>query len=255
MSDSHLTSDFSVGLLFFTHLEAPWSPQIPGCSSSSPSPGCFEWAGPLSPTGPFHHLSHGSSPAAHGSSSPAGSWTWPFPCGSSATSLLCPTLRAGGRWPLPTVQQKSSIWILLLLIQTVHVSLLDTWFCSWIILSFEACEFWLIFLISSSCSFKVDTRNPMKKIFQWNRNVHLWNKRSKYLCFKAHVEHSGLPSFSKFRLFSASWSAFLWYSVKRCCSMILSFSSKDTLLSAFFLMFACETEWEGRKNVISTHLS
>lgn len=86
----------------------------------------------------------------------------------------------------------------------------------------------------------------MDKMFQWNRNLHLLNKPPEYLCFMAHVEYSGLPSFSKFRLFSASWSAFLWYSVKRCCSMILSFSSKDTLLSAFFLMFACETEWQGK---------
>lgn len=121
----HVNWNFRIGL-FFTHLEAPWSPQIPGCSSSSPSPGCFELAEPPSPTGPFHHLSHGSSPAAHDSNSPAGSSTWPFLYGSSATLLLCLTLHAGGRWPLPTVVQQRQnnrlIWILLLLIQTACVS-------------------------------------------------------------------------------------------------------------------------------------
>ena len=39
----------------------------------------------------------------------------------------------------------------------VCVCVYCTRFCNWTILSFEACEFWLIFLISSSCSFKVDT--------------------------------------------------------------------------------------------------
>lgn len=92
--------------LFFSHLEAPWSPRIPGCSSSSPSRGCFESPGPPSPAGPFLHLWHGSSPAAPGSSSPAGSSTWPFPCGFSVILLLCLTPRAGSRWPLPTVQRR-----------------------------------------------------------------------------------------------------------------------------------------------------
>lgn len=86
---------------------------------------------------------------------------------------------------------------------------------------------------------------------QWNRNVHTLNKRTEHLFLMAHVDHSVLPSFSKFRLFSPSWSAFLWYSVKRCCSMILSFSSKEMLLSAFFLMFACETEWQWGKMLFS----
>lgn len=65
----------------------------------------------------------------------------------------------------------------------------------------------------------------------------------------AHGDCAGLPSFSKLRLFSASWSAFLWYSVNRCCSMILSFSSKDTLASVFFLMFACEME-QGKRHLL-----
>lgn len=72
-----------------------------------------------------------------------------------------------------------------------------------------------------------------------NESVHLLNGLlSKHFI----LQHYNLPSFSKLRLFSASWSAFLWYSVNRCCSMILSFSSKDTLASVFFLMFACEVE-------------
>lgn len=168
-----------------SHLEAPWSPQIPGCSSSSLSRGCFESAGPPSPAGPFLHLWRGSSPAAPGSSSPTGSSTWPFPCGFSVILRPCPTRHAGGRWPLPTaVRQRekrthSFIQTLLLLIWTVDMSLLGTCFCSWIILSFEACEFWLIFFISSSCSFKVDTRNVHWKCtrarFQiiWQLNEHL----------------------------------------------------------------------------------
>lgn len=130
-------------------------------------------------------------------------------------------------------------------------------------MSFEACEFWLIFFISSSCSFKVDTRNTHGKctrarfhiILQLDAHLskpHICCKYEsqtfkqqngqQHLCFVAHVDWAGLPSFSKLRLFSASWSAFLWYSVNRCCSMILSFSSKDTLASVFFLMFAYEME-------------
>lgn len=65
-----------------------------------------------------------------------------------------------------------------------------------------------------------------------------------------HSPSLSLPSFSRLRLFSASWSAFLWYSVNRCCSMILSFSSRDTPASALFLRFACgkeqEQQWCGR---------
>lgn len=90
---------------FVSHLAAPGSPQSPGCSSSSPSPGCSEEAGAPSPAGPSPRPLHGSSPASRGSSSPAGSLTSPSLCGSSAVSLLCPTLRAGGHWPLPAIIQ------------------------------------------------------------------------------------------------------------------------------------------------------
>lgn len=158
---------FNDGFLF-SHLEAPWSPRIPGCSSSSLSPGCSESGGPPSPIGPFRHRWSGSAPAAPGSSPPAGSWIWPFPCGSSVILRPCLTLLAGGHWPLPTVvqqrrQHKDECRSCLSSSGAVHASLRDTWFCSWIILSFEACEFWLIFLISSSCSFKVDTRKQIAK--------------------------------------------------------------------------------------------
>lgn len=88
-----------------SHLAALGSPQSPGCSSSSPSPGCSEGAGAPSPAGPSPHPLPGSSPAPRGSSSPAGSLTSPSLCGSSAVSLLCPTLRAGGHWPLPAIIQ------------------------------------------------------------------------------------------------------------------------------------------------------
>lgn len=87
------------------YLAAPWFPQSPGCSSSSLSPGCSEVTEAPSPAGPSLHPLNGSSPAARGSSSLTGSSTWPSRCGSSAVSLLCLTLRAGGRWPLPAVNQ------------------------------------------------------------------------------------------------------------------------------------------------------
>lgn len=64
------------------------------------------------------------------------------------------------------------------------------------------------------------------------------------LLFESYIGSNSfpLPSFSKLRLFSASWSAFLWYSVNLCCSMILSFSSRDMLASELFLRFACDRE-------------
>lgn len=58
-----------------SHLVALWSPQSPGYSSSSLSPGCSEEAEALSQPGPSPNLPHGSSPAVHGSSFPTGSWT------------------------------------------------------------------------------------------------------------------------------------------------------------------------------------
>lgn len=93
------------GFLFASHLAAPWFPQSPGCNSSFLSPRCSEDAGALSPAGPSPRLLHGSSPAALDSSSPAGSLTWPSPCGSFSVLPPCLTRHAGGRWPLP-----ASIW-------------------------------------------------------------------------------------------------------------------------------------------------
>lgn len=72
--------------------------------------------------------------------------------------------------------------------------------------------------------------------------------------FESYVSSTSLslPSFSKLRLFSASWSAFLWYSVNLCCSMILSFSSRDMLASALFLRFACDKEQQSCYDVTGT---
>lgn len=72
---------------------------------------------------------------------------------------------------------------------------------------------------------------------------------SNYTLIVNHCKSLSLPSFSKLRLFSASWSAFLWYSVNLCCSMILSFSSRDTLASALFLRFACGKEQQSSRDV------
>lgn len=79
-----------------------------------------------------------------------------------------------------------------------------------------------------------------------------WTESDQY----AQNKSSSSPSFSKLRLLSASWSAFLWYSVNLCCNMILSFSSRDTLASAPFLRLACSRESQsssdvaGRKQVV-----
>lgn len=104
MCGDGLERRFCVGVSV-DHLVAPWSPRSRGCSSSSQSPGNSAEAGAPSPAGPSRCPPPGFSPAARGSSSPAGSWTWPSRCGSSSASLPCPTRLAEGRWPLPSVNQ------------------------------------------------------------------------------------------------------------------------------------------------------